>query len=213
MSGPLHLTQRDREILMALVLRVRLFSQRQMADHWWNGDTANVRRRLSQLADHNLVRRISVQARSLPALESPLVRWKPGDVSPDCGRIAWQCQSRWRKRAIRPCTVWIATETAARQFGGVGRGVLKHPAQATHDLGVSAVWLRLSEIAPQWAQAWCGEDVMAHTRRGEKLPDAFIVDSAQHVTGVIEFGGGYDAHRVTEFHEDCVSRHLPYQLW
>ena len=54
---------------------------------------------------------------------------------------------------------------------------------------------------------------MAHTRRGEKLPDAFIVDSTQQVTGVIEFGGSYDAQRVTEFHEDCVSRSLPYQLW
>ena len=213
MNGPLHLTQRDRAIVAALVLRVRLLSQRQTADHWWNGDTANVRRRLSQLANHGLVQRITVQARTLPVLESPLISWRPGDPTPDLGSIAWQCQSRWRGRAVRPCTAWIATETAARQFGGVGRGELKHPAQATHDLGVAAVWLRLNEIAPQWAQAWRGEDVMAHTRRGEKLPDAFIVDGAQKVTGVIEFGGSYDALRVTEFHEDCVARSLPYQLW
>ncbi len=60
--------------------------------------------------------------------------------------------------------------------------------------------------------AWRGEDLMAHTRLGQKLPDAFIVDDQEQVIWVIEFGGGYDAERVEAFHQDCVSRNLPYQL-
>jgi len=47
----------------------------------------------------------------------------------------------------------------------------------------------------------------------ESLPDAFIVDDEDVVLWVIEFGGGYDTERVQEFHLDCVSRNLPYQLW
>jgi hypothetical protein len=108
---------------------------------------------------------------------------------------------------------WIATEKASQIFGGAQRGELKHPLQATHDIGVAAVWLRLREIAPQWAMAWRGEDLLAHTRLGEKLPDAFIVDKNEKVLWVIEFGGSYDARRVKAFHEDCAARDLPYQLW
>jgi len=213
MSGPLHLTGRDRAIVQALVQKVRLFSQRQIVDHWWNGELANCRRRLKRLADRNLLRRISVMARPAPAFESPLVTWRPGEVAPDFGKIAYRCQARWRFRPARQCVVWLATELASQAYGGTARGELKHPTQATHDLGVSAVWLRLNQVAPQWAVAWRGEDLMAHTRRGQKLPDAFIVDDEDVVLWVIEFGGGYDTERVQEFHLDCVSRNLPYQLW
>jgi hypothetical protein len=30
---------------------------------------------------------------------------------------------------------------------------------------------------------------------------------------VIEFGGDYDRDRIQSFHDDCVSRILPYQMW
>jgi hypothetical protein len=80
-------------------------------------------------------------------------------------------------------------------------------------LSVAAVWLRLHNVAPEWAAAWRGEDLLAHTRLGEKLPDAFIVDDSGKVVWVIEFGGGYDAERVQAFHNDCAARGLPYQLW
>lgn len=213
MKRTLHLTVRDHEILQALVLKVRLFSQRQIVDHWWHGEPANGRRRLQRLATQHFIRRITVLARPTPLLESPLVSWRPGDSAPDFGSVAWQCQERWRIRPARQCAAWIATEDASRRFGGTARGELKHPMQATHDLGVAAVWLRLHQVAPQWATAWRGEDLLAHTRRGEKLPDAFVVGAAEQVLWVIEFGGGYDAERVEAFHRDCVARNLPYQLW
>lgn len=213
MSAALHLTPRDAAIVQALVQKVRLFSQRQIVDHWWNGELANSRRRLKRLADRNLLQHMSVMARPALAFESPLVTWRPGDAAPDFGKIAYRCQARWRFRPARQCVVWLATEVASQAYGGTARGELKHPTQATHDLGVAAVWLRLLQVAPQWASAWRGEDLLAHTRRGEKLPDAFIVDDRDQVIWVIEFGGGYDTERVEAFHQDCVSRSLPYQLW
>ena len=213
MSDALHVTPRDHAIVQALVQKVRLFSQRQIVDHWWSGELANSRRRLKRLADHNLIQRSFVMARPAPAFESPLVTWQPGDAAPDFGKIAYRCQARWRSRPARQCVVWLATKAASQAFGGTARGELKHPTQATHDLGVAAVWLRLQQVAPQWAAAWRGEDVLAHTRKGQKLPDAFIVDAADQVIWVIEFGGSYDAERVKAFHQDCVSRNLPYQLW
>ena len=213
MNDAFHMTGRDTGVVQALVQKVRLFSQRQVADHWWNGELVNARRRLKRLAAGGLLSRITVQARPLPALDAPLASWQPGQDAPDFGQIAYRCQQRWRKQPTRPCTAWIATDQAAQLFGGIRRGELKHPTQATHDLGVAAVWLRLRAIAPQWAEAWRSEDLLAHTRRGEKLPDAFIVDSSEQVLWVIEFCGGYDGPRVAAFHEDCAARGLPYQLW
>ena len=213
MSQSLHITARDHELLQALTQKVRLFSQRQIASHWWNSALPNARRRLKRLAVLELVERITVHARSIPAIESPLVSWCPSDSPPDFGQVAYRCKQRWRSQAMRPCAAWIVTETGSQHFGGIRRGSLRHPTQATHDLGVAAVWLRLHEVAPQWAAAWRSEDLLAHTRHGEKLPDAFIVDDSAQVVWVIEFGGGYDAERVQAFHNDCSARGLSYQLW
>ncbi len=149
MSPLLHLQPRDRELLQALAQQVRLFSQRQIADHFWDGALPNARRRMKRLAERGLVSKITVQARTAPPLESPLASWRPGDSVPEFGQIAYRCQARWRLRPVRPCTTWVVTEQGAQHFGGVRRGPLQHPTQATHDLGVAAVWLRLRQIAPQ----------------------------------------------------------------
>lgn len=213
MSDAFQIMGRDQEIVHALALHLRLMSQRQIAGHWWAGELTNARRRLKRLLEKELLSRVVVQSRPIPLLETPLVTWRPGNPDPSFGRIAYCCRQRWRQRPVRPCTVWIATPKAARIFGGVQRDGLQHALQATHDLGVAAVWLRLREVAPDWAEAWRSEDLLAHTRRGEKLPDAFIVNASEEVVWVIEFGGDYDAKRISEFHEDCRSRGLSYQLW
>ena len=61
--------------------------------------------------------------------------------------------------------------------------------------------------------AWRGEDMLADTRRGEKLPDGFIVDEQGNVAWIVEFAGAYDADRVRAVHQDCAQRVLPYQMW
>jgi hypothetical protein len=213
MTGTAALSTREREILLALAQKVRLFSQRMLADHWFHCDLANTRRGMKRLVQAGYCEHHTVIARSLPELHAPLITWKPGDEMPPCGEVAYRCVERWRQHAARPTGVWIATEQTARLFGGVRRGTLHQPVQATHDLGVASVWLRFRAVQPQWATAWRSEDLLAHTRRGEKLPDAFLVNGSNSVVAVIEFGGGYSAERVAAFHEDCAARQLPYQLW
>lgn len=213
LSDQLSLTPRDQEIIGALVLKVRLFSQRQIAETWWRGDVGNARRRLRRLQAAQFVERIEVLARTLADLSQPLVVWRPGEPAPAFGHVAHGCQARWQRRLLRPSAAWIATARGAQLWGGAQRGQLKQPTQASHDLGVAAVWLHLRATSPAMAAAWRGEDSLAHTRRGEKLPDAFLVDGKEQPACLIEFGGAYDLARIREFHEDCAKRGLPYQLW
>jgi len=213
MPTTISLSTRDKEILTGLTQKVRLFSLRQIAEHWWNDEIANTRRRLRSMVQAELVLKMTVAARSLPSISQPLAVWQPGQEAPNCGQVSYRLQTRWMQRATRSITVFIATAHAAQLFGGIGRGELKNPLQATHDLGVAAVWMQLHTEAPEWAEAWRGEDLMAHTRHGEKLPDAFIVNDSGETTWVIEFGGAYDTPRVEAFHADCVEREVPYQIW
>ncbi len=207
------MTNRDQEILLALALKVRLFSLRQIAAHWWAGELANARRRLKHLQAGELVRRVTVPVRTLPPIERPVASWQPGHSDPDFSAVSYRLQSRWKSRPVRLVTAFIASGKTAQLFGGKNRGELKYPTQATHDLGVAEVWLRFHECVPAWAEAWQSEDQLAHTRRGEKLPDAFLVNEEGQTDSVVEFGGAYDARRIEELHRDCASRDLPYQIW
>lgn len=213
MNGPLKLRLREHEITTALTLKLRLLSQRQVAERWYDGDVPNARRCLKRLQAQDLVCRHMVPAQPIPEVVEPLVTWKPRQPAPHFPSVAQRCQARWRGRALRPCVVWTATDTAAALFGGPHRRSRPNPLQATHDLGVAAVWLHLRRTAPPWADAWRGEDLLAYTRFEEKRPDAFVVNSDEQVVMVIEYGGRYDADRIADFHRDCAARDLPYQLW
>jgi len=206
-------TSRDSEILTALTQKVRLFTLRQITAHWWGGELANARRRLRILSEARLIQRQTVRARTLPPLEWPVSEWTPGQSSPDFGSIAHRLQSRWKRRPVRSRTAFVATHRAARFLGGTSSQTMKAPTQATHDIGVAQVWLRFSSVDPRQAAAWHGEDLMAHTRVRQKLPDAFLLNPEGTPVAVIEFGGSYDSRRLRDFHLDCASRRLPYQIW
>ena len=98
--------------------------------------------------------------------------------------------------------------------GGRLRGTIKRDFQATHDLGVSEVYLRLLETDADSAALWQGEDLISPLRRRQKLPDAVLAPSpAARPRLVLEFGGAYNADRVRGFHDDCAARRLPYEIW
>jgi hypothetical protein len=110
--------------------------------------------------------------------------------------------------------VYIATRQCANQFGGRQPGELKHDFQATHDLGVSAVYLRLRDSRPEAAEMWVGEDLLRAFWRHRNIPDAALAKGpGRRVDTVIEFGGAYDAPRVRRFHQHCESQRTRYQLW
>lgn len=212
----MRLVTRDDDILRTLALRLRLLSLDQVAAGWWEpGERGlvNARRRLAMLVAVGLLRKLRVQVRPLPALDGPALVWRPSDPEPDFGAVAWCLQSRWQEPP-RSTTVYIATRRGANQYGGRQRGELRREFQATHDLGVSAIYLRLRAISGREANDWIGEDVLAPHRRGEKLPDAVLAEEPEAPPRmVLEFGGAYDAGRVRRFHESCVDERWPYQLW
>ena len=209
------LASRDEEILHTLARKVRLFTLEQLVGHWWTpgpSGTANARKRLRQMLDAGLLDRHRVNARPLPVLSEPVVTWSSGKPVPDFGGAAWQLQSRWEKPPIAT-TVYLATRRTANLYGGKNRGRLKHPQQATHDLGVSAVYLALLKNEPTAAADWIGEDLIPPGRFGGKVPDALLGDNTDAIRRVIEFGGAYDAVRVKHFHDSCARQGLPYELW
>ncbi len=213
MSSTLLLTDRDRDYLDTLTRKVRLLSLRQTADHYYDGERANARRRLRQLVAAGLLVRATVIARPLPVLLTPVVAWRPGDATPDAGVVSNRLKARWRNRPARECRVVLATAHAARLTGGRASGQLARETQATHDLGVAAVYLHFHRTDARRAEAWRGEDLIAASRRGQKCPDAFLVDATGEVQAVVEFGGAYDPDRVRAFHLDCADRGLPYEVW
>jgi hypothetical protein len=210
------LQTRDDEILCALSLKVRLFSLEQLASTWWSeGDAGKdtARRRLDRLVRAGLLHRFRVTIRPLPVLDRPVASWAPGRECPELPEIAWTLQSRWTTDT-RQAVVYIASRRCANQFGGRRRGELKHDYQATHDLGVSAMYLRVCQSDPSAAEEWIGEDMLRRVLGHGKTPDAVLaVDPAAAIRLVLEFGGAYDLVRVREFHQYCSARELPYEIW
>ncbi len=208
----LRLRERDMALLEALALRVRILGQRQAADAFWDGHIPNARRRLRRLVDDGLLKKLIVPARPLPAMREPVVRWKPGMPIPNAGRISFQLQNRWRFRALRPTVVYLPTITTVVRFGGMYRGNLL-ATHATHDLGVTAAWIRYYMEGTQQAANWIGEELLAPSRINQKLPDAALLDSQGEPCLLVEFGGCYSTERVAVFHDDAAFRNLPYHLW
>lgn len=213
-SSAFGVERRDSEILSTLTQKVRLLSLDQVARTWWGGTKtpeANARRRMAQLTTRGFVERLRVNARPELPLDEPVATWAPGESPPNFGRIAYRLQTRWNE-APRPTLIYVATSKTAKEFGGVGGKHVK-PLQASHDLHVSALYLRLLSIDQAEASAWLSEDTLAPFRRHEKLPDAVLADGPTKPRLVIEFGNGYDRNRVAAFHEDCSDRLLPYEIW
>lgn len=204
------LTDRDREILLTLTHKVRLLSLAQIARTWWpSAMPETARTRLAALP--HFLTRLKLNAHPELVLDAPLYTWRPGEPAPRYGALSYQLKKRWTQ-APEPTTVYIATEKAARYFGGFG-GKLRRPLQATHDLHVAQVYLRLFGQDPTQAALWVSEERFAPERRREKLPDAVLRDAAGDIRLVIEFGGAYDAQHVERVHLDCVTRSLAYELW
>ena len=206
---------RDNEILDALTIRVRLFSVAQIARTWWAGTAdpeANARERLKQLDRAGLVTRFVLMSRPELELEAPVLVWEPGQETPDLGSVSYKLQSRFSAALEKtPCVV--ATARAATKFGGHG-GKLPKNAEQTHDVHVAAMFLRYRGLNPDLVRHWISEEVIKRTRpkvKGDKLPDAMIRTGSYE--RVIEFGGEYGKDKLTAFHDYCVKKNLPYELW
>ena len=204
------MASRNDEVLLALTHKVRFFSLHQIARTWWAGREDSTRRAMKRLEGLGLVARRELPAHPELCLSAPIFAWVPGGADPELGAVSYALQARWKKPVQTTC-LYHATRKSARRLGGVG-GPIKMPLHATHDLHVGTVYLHYLRHHPADAGAWRSEDLLP-SRRGEKVPDAALLDSDGRLLRIIEFGGSYGPPRVEKLHSYCLENGYPYELW
>lgn len=210
----IHLTTREREILLALTHKVRFLSLAQVARTFFPAakhPPAAARRGLRRLLDADLLARERANIHPELALIEPAACWQPGDQTPPLGPLAYQLARRWTE-PNQPTTYFFATPRAARLMGGQG-GAPKRHYQLNHDLHVATVYLRFRERDPEVALRWVSEDLLPPPDSGAKHPDAMIRDATGNPVLVVEFGGAYDVPSLEKLHTHCAVQKLPYELW
>ena len=200
-------------ILDMLAYRVRLISWPQLVGLGPNSRAyvRNLRRLIHGLEKSRLIRRVAVLARPAPVIEKPLWVWPVGDPGPNFQAIQYQAEQR-NLRPVQTITVFLGTARLANALGGTCGHQLNHHS-ATHDLGVTGVFLHLWQTNPALALAWQGEDIVAPSRHRQKLPDAILYNRAGDPTMAIEFIGDYPVERIQAFHDDCAARGMPYEVY
>lgn len=196
-----------------------MLSLPQLAAHWW-AETARphefAARRLDELFRAKLLDRRQVMAHPILELTAPVVAWAPGEPDPTDEQyeaISYRLQSRWQTVGPpEPTVVYLAHRRAIAQLGGAG-GKLPPVGQETHDLHVSALYMRLLARGYAAGERWVGEEILRPTRKQQKLPDAVLLDDEGKPDHIIEFGGRYKPERVRAFHEDARERQMRYELW
>ena len=200
-------------ILDALAYRVRLISWIQLLG--LGPPSASyarcLRRLVRRLEDARLIRRVEILARPAPVIEKPLHVWRVGDPAPNCHGIQYQTEQR-NQRPVEPVTVFLGTQRLANALGGSCGHCLNHHS-ATHDLGVTGIYLHLWQTHPELALTWQGEDIVAPSRHRQKLPDAILYNRAGEPTMAIEYIGDYPVSRIQAFHDDAAARNLPYEVY
>lgn len=212
------LTERDEDILVTLTSKGRIIALDLLAETWWSitrSGHLEARRRARRLVECGLLRELTVIARPLPPLREPVFAWQPRDPRPNLTRAERLLQERLSEPP-RPTHVYVATSKAAALTGGKAPG-LKHPLQATHDLGLMACFLAYKQRSPELARAWVSEDCLPKpTKRNVRRPDAVILAPSGEVALAIEFGGAggaYGRERLEATHEHFERLNLAYLLW
>ena len=196
----------ENAVLEFMSCRVRVSTSEQLATAF-----SLSARALKRLVLAGYLRELNSFARR-PSLGTQLqAAWNGGEL-PDAGALSYALRVRWGNSPTTQVRVFAATTKACTLFGAPTPRLKTH--QIGHDLALCDVAIAYRESNPTQAAMWCGEDTMAHTRcgLGEKLPDAFIVDSSE-VTKVIELCSGYPRKRLHEFMDDCANRDLPFEIW
>lgn len=210
----MRLSSRDKTVLQVLTHRVRVLSLAQVARAFWpdaRDSKATARRRLAELQEAELTRSLTLLARPVRLSEQPILAWAPGEPLPELGPVAYRCQRRWIA-PLRPVPAVIASVEAGHRFGGHG-GRAPRASEASHDIGLSEVYLAVRRADPRRAERWISEAALYEQGWGRdaKLPDAVVRESGGDLA--IEFAGGYSKRKLQEFHDYCEERELPYELW
>lgn len=207
----MELQPRDRDILQVLTQRVRTLSVAQVARTWWPQRSQSLRQaqqRTATLAEEGLLELAYLPAHPELPLDAPLAVWQPGQTPPPFGELASRLRARWRDE-LEATTFVVATQSAGNELGGHG-GRGSRISEATHDLHLAAVYLRMRVELPTRAESWIPESAL-HGKPGQRVPDALVRDG-RHTTA-IEFGGEYSEAKLRLFHEDCARQNRGYEIW
>lgn len=164
---------RDLDLLATLALRVKVLTVGQTARTWWSNERAAVtlcRKHLRQLAGRGLVEVFTMMAHPETDLPEPLAVWQPGLDSPDFGSVSYRAKRRW-KDASRRTDLVIVTERGASPHGGAAGRRLR-VSEATHDVHLAAVYLRMRRELPTRARSWLSEAAIAAGALGERPPSS-----------------------------------------
>lgn len=149
----------------------------------------------------------------LPTLHDPIFTWSPGRPAPDFESVAWAAAERTRTTPTTRVRVLWSTADTLRMVGGVETR-LRKPLQIEHDLGVAAMHFAFRRSIGDGV--WCGEDafrVWRRPTRGQKSPDAVVLDREGSVSLVLDYLTAYSAPRLRRFHHYWAARRKPYQWW
>lgn len=213
MRKVLIMTERDEAILSALTNRVKVFAIGQIHRVWWlEGSVDAAQARLRVLCEADWLVPVRLAVRAIEYFPSrPLVRSSPGGCVPSWTDLIAETQSRWNV-PIRSVPAVIASNRAARFFGGHARH--PRPSEATHDLYLAGVYLRMLEENAVVAEAWLGEGRLVAQAQGQEgaIPDA-LIRHEDGCTAIEVVGESYPAAKLKAFHQYCEYRGWRYELW
>ncbi len=152
---------------------------------------------------------------AVPALTDPMAIWRPSRPAPAFDAIAWAASARFATTQTRRERVYWAAPDATKIVGGVG-GSLRKPLQIEHDLGVAEMFFAQLRRYPGSELRWQGEDAFCRLRRrsrGQKTPDAVLLDHKGRIKIVFDYLTQYSAIRLRDFHRYWSVRNTRYEWW
>ena len=132
--------------------------------------------------------------------QGPVLEWKPGESTPDFGRIAWQLKSRWKLSPVRTKLVFPSDK---------GRPFRRPRAtELLHDTHVTELFFAL-----QRPQNYIAEDSLSRTIWPFSFrPDALLRGTKSLLT-CLEFGGTYQKPKLLQMHQNYRRFQIPYQIY
>jgi hypothetical protein len=174
-------------------------SEEQLAEHW--GISSPTGRRhlaawLSGLVRNGLLRRYRVLAKPAPPLDAPLLIARPGDPIGDMAALAWRLEKRWSVEP-RVTTVYVRGPRCRQLFGGAAGPDISNLASVSHDLALTALYLRFCRRCPARARDWVPDwERKGALEYGEKLPDVLLHGADGKPYLAIEMAGIYRPSRL-----------------
>ena len=209
----LRLTERDRDILETLTLRVPMLSLAMVLELWWPDRSSDerARRRLAELDTSGWISRYVVNAHPRSYPRTSLIAWRPGMPVPDLAHVTEICRNRWSRPAV-PTDVIVATPLAASLHGSTARK-LPSPEHRDRLLHLGSVYVMWRQSRPWLAHHWVGRDALSRNGFRMKDPDAVIHGDSGEVAHVIQAAGRCGPDWIERFHWSCAEWGASYELW